>query len=1458
VDFWNLWSRKTGIPVTFSITSWEDSLQQIKDDRADINAGVFFNKDRDRFLDFSRSFFDIPSYLFHRPGIHPTLDTLQNFRIGSVKGDFSTQYLAEQGVNAIDYKSHELLIAHALEGRIDAFIMEAPVGESYLAKRNGLDRLVKPTEPVYTQSFRAGIKEGRLGLLADINTGLSRISQDEIQGILNNWTGSTAAELVRPLPKRVVIAISVDQQPFHFVDKDGHAMGMVVDLWRLWGRENGIDIEFKSGTWSESLAMVREGKADIHAGCFYSKDREVYMDFAVPLISCDTHFFFHNSVFGLKDLEDLVGFKIGVLENDFAAEFIRQHLPGAYIAPYPSNQALFDAIKKGDIRVFVGDTPTALFFLKEKGIQTQYRHHPARPLYTNTYFAAVAKGNPALVEAVKKGFSAISPREKAAIEQQWTGRSRRNPEDVLVISFEKDFPPYAMLTPQGHPAGIFVDFWRLWSKKTGRIVEFRVQDRSETRQALMTEQVDIHSAMIEDENPDPLITLSQPFYRIHSRLFYRANRAIDSLDDADGQPVAAVRGGPTAAWLARNRPGSPLHLFDTEEEVVLAAARGEVDFFAGPSTVLQTFLSRYGLTSEYKHLERPLLSRNICAAIRGGRADRLTLVNAGIGGVSLQEMARIAGNWIQDSEADLAAPPQILLSENEQAWLDRHHTIRLGFPPDFPPFDFTDKDGNYQGITSDYVNLLNQRLNLGIEIVTGLTWSQILARTEDGKRDVDLISSAAPTDSVTAFTLLTDAYTEFPWVIITRRDTPLIGSLRDLYGRSTAVLRDFTMHERLQRDHPGIPLVPADTVAEGLEAVLRRDMEAYVGNLAAASYLIQKENYTDLKIASTTSYGNESISFGVRSDWPELVSILNKGLASISPQERDQIRQRWFSVRFEHGLDRTDIWKAVLGIGGLSCMLILLVMLRSRHIHRARMVAEAANNAKGEFLASLSHEIRSSMNVIMGMTELMLGDTSPKAQQENLQNTREAAGHLMELIDDILDLSKIEAEKVRVNRIDFDLDRLLEGIIRTYRPQALQKGVSLHLEKDAKVPSRLNGDAIRLRQILINLIGNAIKFTDQGSVRVRVRRKPAHRSDGWIYCFAVHDTGMGIPPDKLDIIFDSFTRLGRTTGQRGTGLGLAICRRFADLMDGWIRVESSPGKGSTFFLELPLRPGKPIEHEGENSTPEHGPSGFFPAPERLTILLAEDSGLNATVTARFLQQIGHDVTLARTGTQVIETLTKEDIDLVFMDVEMPELDGMEACRRIRAGAAGDRCRDLPVVALTAHSMHEYREKCIKAGMNDFLVKPVDAATLDRTIRHHCGVSCEETVAKDADHPNAGREPELPVPTRLDRETALYRCGGSEELLVEIWSIFAQETPGILDEMEHAVTTGDLNALIYIAHNLKSASDRIGAMVARDRASKLEHFAREGKSDGVAPMAAELSRELTAVIDTLNRSGAENR
>lgn len=1451
VDLWNLWSKKTGVPVNFSLHSWEESINQVRMGRADINAAIFYTPERDKYLDYSSPFFDISAHFYHHTDVELPPD-LSGYKIGVVKSDYSAQYLKQfKDIEITRYISHERLIIEALNGKIDAFIMEDPVAMSYLAKHNGLKKIKKGKKLLYAMKFRSVVSEGNTALLSTVNKGLAQITPDEMEQIISSWTGENPTS-PRLLPiTDVTIATGIDQIPFHFVDEQGQVSGMIIDLWHLWAKKNNVNITFKSATWSESLKMVRDGRADIHAGCFYTLERDKYLDYATPLKDCDVHFFFHRKIFGLKNLEDLVGFKIGGLKKDFATDFVKKELPGAYIAEYSSNQALFDAVENGDVRVFVGDTPTALFYLAKKGLLGEYRHHPARPLYTSTYLAAVKQGNTKLAAAIQEGFSIVTAEERATIQRRWTGSSDHKTKDVIIIACEKAYPPFSMLNSEGAPSGMLVDLWQLWSKKIGKKIEFRTFTRPDAIEAVASGEADIHYGVGPVDENNTSFTYSHPFYQMPNHLFYRAGIRISGMNDLNGRLVGAVVDTETSSWLLTRLTPDQVKMFRSEEELIVAASNREIDVFAGPLHVMRAFFQQQGRMSEFEYHPVPLFTRSISAGLYKDNTPLLKMINAGMNAITRKEMVEIESDWISDNTLRFYKPisNRVSLTEHEKSWIQRHGNIRLGAPPDLPPFDFTDKDGAYMGIASDYIKILNERLGLHIDLIPQLTWSQVISRAKNENRGVDVISSAVRTEQMKRYMLFTNPYTSFPWAIITRRDAPLIGDLRDLYGKKTAVIKNYAMHERLAAEHPDIPLILVDSVAAGLETVSSGKSESYVGNLASSGYGIQRNDLTNLKVAASAGYDNEGISFAVRSDWPELVGILNKGIATISSPERDKIRQRWFAIKFEHGVNRAYILKIILNVSGGAVILFVLFFFWNRQMQKARDAAQAANNAKSEFLASLSHEIRTPMNVIMGMTDITLTSQLDADQKHNLKTARKAAGHLLELIEDILDLSKIEAGKIKVASTPFDLDRLMKGILSTYTIKARQKGIDLEFKKFPDVPVWIKGDPVRLRQILVNLIGNATKFTDNGFIKITIDLQPIkpHALTRYLY-FTVQDTGIGIPPDKLDIIFDSFTRAGRFSGgtYSGTGLGLAICKKFVSLMGGNIHVESELDKGSTFILSLPFE--AVAASEIISTAPDTKKSDPCSEPVLLNILLAEDSGPNAAVFQKFLRQMGHQVITVKDGEQVIQHLIEQEFDLVLMDVEMPKIDGLEAGRQVRNGKAGERNRHIPLIAITAHALDEYREKCKKAGMNDFLTKPVNFENLKNTINKSIrdlkkcrGISERKSTSPAVDRYLPGRH------GCLDPEGTLEMLDNDVALLNEIYTIFFNESPDIVLKLSDAIYQKNMDGIFFAAHNLKGAADRIGAPGLRDLAETLGIKTKNGKNEDIPELFDALSKEYEMVM-----------
>ncbi len=499
---------------------------------------------------------------------------------------------------------------------------------------------------------------------------------------------------------------------------------------------------------------------------------------------------------------------------------------------------------------------------------------------------------------------------------------------------------------------------------------------------------------------------------------------------------------------------------------------------------------------------------------------------------------------------------------------------------------------------------------------------------------------------------------------------------------------------------------------------------------------------------------------------------------------------------------------------------------------------EGALQAKSQFLARMSHEIRTPLNAIMGMTELCLrGEMAlTPEQQEHLRAVRQSSTHLMELINDILDFSKIEAGKIRLESMDFDLRELLKGVVKGLELRAREKGLYLEKRCHPALTPYLKGDPTRLRQILINLLGNAVKFTSQGGVHLDIAPEPSRDPDRRCLRFSVTDTGPGMAPEKLESIFDSFSQGDDSVTREygGTGLGLSICRQLVHLMGGRIWASSQPGQGSCFCFTADFAPGDPANIPDPSQEPET----TAPPSSGLRVLVAEDIPLNAQVTQGFLQQMGHQSELAANGREAIDALLKDGYDLVLMDVQMPEMDGLEATRRIRAGEAGERNQAIPVVAMTAHVLTEYRQACLAAGMDGFLSKPIDFYQMRQVLAEQ-----------------ASAAPPLSPPRRSERrllnEPALMqRLGGDPELLQQIYTMFLETAQTDTAELHAAVSRQDFDELARLAHTLKGQYATLSAETCQELAIRIEEAARsadlERISSGLQSLEKEVNR-LTAWI-----------
>ncbi len=691
----------------------------------------------------------------------------------------------------------------------------------------------------------------------------------------------------------------------------------------------------------------------------------------------------------------------------------------------------------------------------------------------------------------------------------------------------------------------------------------------------------------------------------------------------------------------------------------------------------------------------------------------------------------------------------VKLTEEQAAFIAQHPVIRLGVDPKFIPYEFFDSDGVYKGIAADYIALIEERTGLNFEVAEGLTWTEAYESAARG--ELDALPCISKTSERERFFLFSEPYYTFQRVIFVKSDDTSIKGLTNLSGKSVAVQKNSSHHSYMLQFFD-VKLSLYDTVEEALLAVSNDREEAYIGNLATAVYLAKQSGITNLKYISLDSDQKQTLHFAVSKDMPILIEIINAALEDITVEERMAINNRWIVTESHTDLSRI---LRIIAVISLVIGLILLVSLywilklkaeiKARkklegELIVAREAAERANSVKSAFLARMSHEIRTPLNAITGMSYILKKTELLPAQKRYLDRILSASRDMLAIINDILDFSKIESGKIELERVSFSLDSLLKDVLNIISFKAEEQNVNLTLQVDPAMPDRYFGDPKRIRQILLNLASNAVKFTNDGVVSISVSRR-SHEGDMHELEMKVKDSGIGMTDEQMKNLFVPFTQADASIERRfgGTGLGLSIVKGFVDLMGGAVAVESTPGEGSTFTIIIKLEADPAVEERARESA-------IASCFKGLRAIALESSNLHSDLLRSYLKSFGIEADISGEEASALRMMQEalkaggKAYDIVIIDDESAAGGGLNFAVKARSldwGTAPPK-----TLLILPMSNEALLDKLDQSGIDFGITKPIIPSVLFNTLA--------EMFKKDILDFHAGADNQGPEEIKLER------------------------------------------------------------------------------------------------------------
>ncbi len=799
-----------------------------------------------------------------------------------------------------------------------------------------------------------------------------------------------------PPPNRLQVVFEDDGTPFQFMTPDGKPSGFLVEFWRLAGQKAGLEVTFLPLSADKAIPYVLGNPGYFHAGTWSDTQRATQLDFGEPVWATPVHCFFHESLPGVTSLADLKPYRVGVIEADQTDTALRDPLAGLALVPYPNRAALYEAVAKGEIRVFVDNTPTALRLLAQKGVLNQFRHQVDHPLITRILRPALAKNQPDLIARFNAAVGKISTEERSQLVGRWMNTAQTSASASLTLLLDRDLAPYSLLDSSSRPIGLSAAFWTLWGTTNNRTVAFRAATSpANALERLKGNEADLYFGPVRLGGNDPArIVIGKDLFFAPCHLFCPAGKPLSTEPQAlANQPIAVLRDDACDRWLQQHAPTAQRVPFDRIEEAVSATREGKTRAFATLSAVAENHLARTGLASEFERSDTELCSAGLHLAALPERNDLITETERGLQPVPTAKLLQMESRWIADAELRYwrDMPTSLTLTPKETIWLQAHGTVRLGVNAGHAPFENLSGEDELQGIGGAMVHLVEERTGLRLKVAPlpeanpAELANQIQTRIVQHRLDVALCIPGEKT--LPAELKATDPYARLPLVFVTRLDSPVLSGIKALAGKNVALAQVDNLPDKLSAIEKNLKITLYKDAREAVEAVAGGQADIFVTDRATAGYTVSKVGGANLKIAGETREVEQTMAFGVRADWPELLTLLNKTIASMTDTEREEAFSQWVDLRFDvRSTEGGPPLYWLIGVAvlcGLLLLLLLNALFRLRRVRVKTVLYQRILDQSADTTLILSKD--GVCRAVSQAVRLHLGRSSSELQGQRLQ-----------------------------------------------------------------------------------------------------------------------------------------------------------------------------------------------------------------------------------------------------------------------------------------------------------------------------------------------------------------------------------------------------------------------------------------------------------------------------------------